>query len=81
MLHAITAKDEEQVRLENSDRSWKVSRLLSVASRLSPRSNTIMRFLLSGSLIGECEMSDWDSLWDTDLIKTEVLRDHSRLTD
>jgi hypothetical protein len=78
MLHAIFVKDEVEVGLENPERSWKVSRLLSTTERLSPSSNEIIRYLLAGSLSGECSTSHWESLWDADRIRTELLQDCSQ---
>jgi hypothetical protein len=74
MLHAIVAKDEVEVRLENPEISWKVSRLLSTTERLSPFSNTTIQYLLASSVSGECSTTCWESLWDTDRIRMEILQ-------
>jgi len=80
MLHQLVAKHETDVRLDDSDRSWKVLRILNTALKLSRESYQTFRSFMFNCLSDDVTTEEWHlSLhWDPELIREELLHEFAR---
>jgi hypothetical protein len=81
MLHHLVVKHETDVRLDDSDRSWKVLRIVNTALRLSRASYYTFRSFVFNCLSDGVTTEEWHlSLhWDPERIREELMQEFSRI--